>query len=89
MVINENNVEVFEKFFEDLVECNDYYDWLNNNLNKYKKLIVEVVGEYARNDESKWIGAFLREIIDYMLNEEEFTMYLEDVARLFHLYITR
>lgn len=88
-MINEKNIEMFERFFASTIDYDDYYAWKDAHLSEYTKLVVEVVGEKARNNESKYIGEFFKSIMIYMLEEEEFTGFLENLARLYHNYLVR
>lgn len=86
-IINERNVEMFERFFASTIDCDDYYAWEDAYLSEYTKLVVEVVGRKARNNESKYMGEFFKSLMIYMLEEEQFTGFIENLARLYHNYL--
>jgi hypothetical protein len=86
-MINERNYEMFERFFASTIYYDDYYAWEDAYLSEFAELVVEVVGEKARNNESRYIGEFFKSLMIYMLEEEEFTGFVENLARLYHNYL--
>ena len=92
MVINERNIEMFERFFSGLIGYDDIYAWADDKLEENKKLINYVLGDAVKDREFKSLHCFFAEVINYLLNENEeenFIEYLEDLGRLYYLHRIR
>lgn len=93
MVINERNIEMFERFFRGLIGYDDIYAWADDKLEENKELINYVLGDSVKDREFKWLHCFFAEIIYYLLSnengEENFIEYLEDLGRLYYLHRIR